>query len=252
MPFFSDTESWIWFDYAKRYSIIIPLFFYSLSQFCHERRENRFSKLQPTKPFSSVITAFFFSLMRGDLIPKFIRSQVILLPFILVANIVEVNITALLSGATINAVIGVILLVTIPRFWGQWYFDQSSLLGFGKYPDWCIVYTLWNAHFIQLQAGLIVQKTYISLMVILLINLLVCVIFKNWHMWLFVRAFTLEFVMSITSFFSELIPTAYWTISHKWLNISAYLILLPSIYLVYKTIKEKRSCLVYYRKIEQT
>ena len=250
-PFLAKTEEWDWFRDAKTYSVLIPLFFYSLGQAVFESRKNPRSRLarfmDPLRRRAKRLCDAFLKTL--------LVSLIWLMPLVFIVNIFEASLEDFLANEVLNSLVGLTLILTIPNFWGKWHFNRYSLLGFGSYPDWCIVYTLWNARFVQTYTGGLLQNSF-SLMTILLIGLIVCWACKDWHVWIFCRGFSLGFVLVSTGFFPGLterliglIPASRWALSERSLTLWACLNLLAAAYLVYRTVKEKRNCLAYSRRI---
>ena len=87
-PFLSDTSDWnTWFDWVKRYSVVIPAFLWA---FLHSRPEHRLSRL----------------IARA-------------LPWVLVVNILEAGLLELLGQSPTNGALIVIVALLLPTKWTQ-------------------------------------------------------------------------------------------------------------------------------------
>ena len=219
-PFFADTHDWIWFDWSKRYSVLLITLLICLVQYLHQRNPHTRNRL--------------------------IRwTTLYILPFVLFANILEGTLVDFFSKNYLNVIVAALLIATIPNFWAKWYIDKDNILGFGSYWDWCILYTTWNAYLVVCNGGTVFQNIYIPALIILVINLLACLLARNWHIWFATRAYCIFLIASIDSFFPSLLPNIQLTFSTEILKIWGIFNIIFAGFLIYRTFKEKRSCFIW-------
>ena len=175
-PLLADTSDWIWFDWAKRYSVLCIMLIISSVQYWHQKtgRTNLFIQW----------------------------STLYLLPFILLGNILEGVMVDFFAHNYLNVAVGVLLVALIPNFWGKWHINKNNIVGFGAYWDWCVLYTLWNAYLIVGNGGTVFQNIYIPALIILGINLFL----RDWHDWFSTRAYCIFLIASLDSLFPSLLP----------------------------------------------
>ena len=183
--FFSKSSGWSWFDWAKRYLVCIPIFLFALSEF-----SNSYNK-KITKNFSKYIGTY-------------------LMPFIFFLNMTVTVMYDFLGKYLFNGVIGILLILTIPRFWKGWYFDDKNILGFGSDSlDWILLYSIWSVAFIYNHAGHGISHMFIPFILILLLSLLYCFIYQKWHWWICARAYSIYLTLFSDSFFPTLFPKVF-------------------------------------------
>lgn len=164
-PFLSDTSDWIyWFDWVKRYSVVIPAFTWA---FLHDRPNHRFS-----------------------------RVLAVVLPWVLILNVLEAGLLELLGPNPLNGVLIVIVGVCVPYKWTQ--DGAQRQLGF-RNPLWQVAYfmTLLRLYVLHPQfengtAGAVIVVTLASLL---------CLVERDSQNYVCLRLYTLYFFVLQDSFF---------------------------------------------------
>jgi hypothetical protein len=180
-PIFSDTRDWSsWFDWAKRYSVVLPV---CLLAFANGER-HRF-------PHAADKLRRFF-------------------PWILALNVAEAGILELQYGHWIN---GVALMLLSGAFPFRWSFaSRWDVLGFRDAP-WPVVTssTLALAYLLNPVIG---DGVFMAVS-ILVIALLACLMSRDSHLWFSWRAYTLYFAVLLDSFVPASSSFMYPELLHK-------------------------------------
>lgn len=209
--FLAKTDDWSsWFDYAKRYSVIIPVTLLSIAMYLDSISS------MPSSKFKKFIACCF-------------------LPVLLQLNIIEAVVAAFQNDILLNAFNGLVLCITMPLVLGKWFFNEDHMVGFGERLDWIAAYSLWNCIFIF---NIFTEEW--NLRTAALLILIIAIGFSkwkgNWHSWLFARAYSLYLILLIDSFYPELMPSFYFMPSYSVMFILNTINLILSFWLIYNMI----------------
>lgn len=133
-----------------------------------------------------------------------------LLPIVLILNVLQVALLDLMTQYYCNFIVGLILILGVYHSRKQWVISQDHIVGFTNNSTWPILYTLWNIVFLYSHTGKVVENGFIPLLLILVLALLYCLLFKKWHYWLIARAYSLYFVIALDAFYPTLFPPIYY------------------------------------------
>ncbi len=166
-PFASDTSDWVgWFDWAKRYSIVIPIAMLAL---WHYRPRSRAARVMAK-----------------------------IIPIAFAINILEAALFEMTSGAAWNGALLLVLVLTVPWRWS--YDDRTRSVGFSDTP-WQVasIVTLMAMYLFNQQFENIVFVAASSLV----IAGLAIVVMRNNHYYVVARSYSLYVAALQDSFFPD-------------------------------------------------
>lgn len=161
-PFFSDTTHWDhWFDWVKRYSVAVPICLWAWVLWQAER--------------GGTGAVYHWAVK--------------LIPFVLLANVTEVALKEIGTGAWVNATFLVVLCITMP--W-KWETDSKQMVGFEDWP-WVTALTVSLTVFYVLDPGF--KNVFFGAVAVLWVSYLVPVVLRNTQTWFTWRAYTLAYLI---------------------------------------------------------
>lgn len=185
--FIVKKHDWTFFDWAKGYLVNSPIVFYLLARYWygHQNKESSYPKIITT------LSMYVF-------------------PWILFANILVVVFIDFQEQWYYNTAIGALLCFTIPQLSSGWSYNKDQILGYGqKTATWTLLYTAWNTAFIYNNLGKSIIITFIPALIILIIPLLYCIVKRDWHQWIFIRLFSLFFLINLRWTLPNIFPPIY-------------------------------------------